>query len=95
MAIPQADLLQILDDLGAGLIDIKEAAERAQVLDTEPGKYRCGSCQRFKAGECWNPGKPPRRENAYSVRCGDYIGWTQRDRALPVQPERGTSRMFK
>jgi len=87
--------LQILDDLGAGLIDINQAAERAHVLDTEPGKYRCGSCQRFKAGECWVPGKPSRRENAYSVRCGDYVERTHRDRALPVQPARSASRMFK
>ena len=89
------ELTQILDDLGAGLISIEEAARRAHLHEAGPGRYNCGTCQRFKAGECWVPGKPPRKENAHSVRCGDYVERTQRDRALPTQPKRGHGRLFK
>lgn len=93
MSLTQPELIAILDDLGADLISIEEAGRRAGLMETEPGKYQCGTCQRFKAGECWVPGKPPRAENAYSVRCGDYVG--RRDEGLPVQATRTESRMFK
>jgi hypothetical protein len=93
MALTQAELVNILDDLGAGLISTEEAGRRAGLMETEPGKYNCGTCEFFKAGECWVPGKPPRTENAYSVRCGDYVG--RRNEGLPVQVARTGSRMFK
>lgn len=93
LTLPKSRLLKILDDLGAGLISIEDAARRAGLLDTEPGKYNCGTCTRFKAGECWIPGKPVRKENPYSVRCGEHV--ERRNEGLPVQPARTGSRMFK
>lgn len=89
------ELIKILEDLGAGDIDIDEAARRAHILDTEPGRYRCGTCQRFKAGECWRPGHPVAFVHPHSVRCGDYVERRKSDEALPPEPERGNGRMFK
>lgn len=90
----QAELLQILEDLGAGFIGFEEASRRVGILETAPNRYRCGTCQYFKSGECWRPGQPPHAEHPQSVRCGDYVYADPRDMAFPVQPVR-TSRMFK
>lgn len=94
-ALTPDEIIKILEDLGSGDIDMDEAARRAHVLDTEPGKYRCGTCQRFRAGECHRPSHPPAPVNPCSVRCGDYIERRKSDEALPAEPVRRSSRIFK
>jgi len=91
--LSQDELLQILDELGADLISIDDAARRAHLLDTQPARYRCGTCQRFKLGECHRPGQPPARVNPHTVSCGDYVERRESDKALPVTP--AGSRMWK
>lgn len=92
------ELLRLLEDVSAELVDVSEAARRARVLETEPGRYNCGTCQFFKGGECWIPGQPPRLEHSHSVRCGQYRWRDLRAEALPVEAvtARGRkSKMFK
>ena len=96
MSLTPDELSQILADLGSGDIDQDEAARRAHIWDTEPERYRCGTCQRFLSGECHRPGQPVAQVNPHDVRCGsDYIERRKSDEALPFQPEQGSSRMWK
>lgn len=90
------ELIEILEDLGSGDIDMDEAARRAHLWDTEPQQYRCGTCQRFQSGECHRPGQPVAQVNPHDVRCGNaYIFRRKSDEALPAEPDRGSSRMWK
>ncbi len=89
------ELVKILEDLGAGLIDQDEAARRAHIWNTEPDRYHCGTCQQFQDGECHRPGQPVAQVHPHSVRCGDWLELRESDTALPAEPERGSSKMFK
>lgn len=90
------EIIKILEDLGAGLIDQTEAARRAHLWDTEPEQYRCGTCQHCTLNVCHLPGHPPTPVNPHDVRCGsDYIERRDSDEALPAEPKRSSSRMFK
>jgi hypothetical protein len=89
------DLTQILEDLATHQISIEEAARRAQIVETEPGYYNCGTCQFFKQGICHRPGNPPRFEHPMSIRCGDYQKHDPRDEAMLLERKPSGSRMFK
>jgi hypothetical protein len=86
---------ELIEQVTMGDLSIEEAARRLGILATEPNKYHCGTCRFFKVRECYRPGQPPRAENALSARCGNYEYDDPRDHALPQEPSRGTSKMFK
>jgi hypothetical protein len=97
-AIQPDELIKILEDLGEDFIDVSEAARRAHIADTEPGRYNCGTCQFLRGNECRVPGQPPRPESPLSVRCQRYEWRDPRADALPVDAvvvRKNSSRMFK
>ena len=93
--LPSDELSKIIEDVTLGDISQEDAARRLDILDTEPGQYYCNSCRFLKVNECHEPGQPPRPENSHSVRCGNYEFDDPRDHALPAEPKRNGSRMFK
>jgi predicted dienelactone hydrolase len=98
MASKPDELVKILEDLGEGFIDVSEAARRAHIAETEPGRYNCGTCQWLKGGECRAPGQPARAESPLSVRCQRYEWRDPHADAMPasaVVARKTNSRMFK
>lgn len=93
--LPSDELNKIIEDVTLGDISREDAARRLNILETEPGRYYCNSCRFFKVDECHEPGQPSRPENQNSVRCGSYEFDDPRDHALPYEPPRNGSRMFK
>jgi len=90
------ELIAILEALGTEDVSIEEANRRVGLLETEPGRYNCGTCRYFRFSQCQRPGQPPRPEHPQSVRCGDYVFDDPRDHALPVDYRQGRkSRLFK
>ena len=89
------ELRAILEDLGAGLIDVDEAARRGSILESEPDRYRCNSCRLWVVGMCHRPSQPVTPMHPLSVRCGEYQYDDPRDHALPVARPVNGSRLFK
>lgn len=93
--LPPDELTKIIEEVTLGDISLEDAARRLDILETEPGQYYCNSCKFFRGNECHQPGQPPRPESPDSVRCGEYQYDDPRDSAMPYEPPRGKSIMFK
>ena len=91
-----AQLAEILELITTDQIDIGEGARRLGILETDPTRYNCGTCQRFRAATCYLPGQPPRPEHPASARCGAYQPRPdERDTALPAASPHNGRCLFK
>ena len=94
--IDTAQLAETLEQISQGLIDVSEGARRLGILEAEPARYPCGTCQHFRRDTCYQPGQPPRPEHPASARCGAYRPRPdERDMALPAASPRKERCMWK
>lgn len=94
-APPPDDITRIIELVTLGDISIEDAARRLGWIDSGEAAT-CADCKWFIRGFCHMPGYPRREEQPDSIRCEDqYEKNDPRDYALPAEPERRGSRMWK